>query len=214
MVDKYTYKFMWRVPYHKMGWDLGQDPFLVMEPGITAFFELGPGPRPFLNLGPGTSGTWGGLELSIAATCRAAPPGRCDLKFLTWTKNHITPATVRRGRWSNVQICPDRGQTFWKVQPGADLSKRLPHSTMSEWVWGFQLLLGSSCFECWLAFFNGWSRRPGQFSQIINPDFENKSGFARAMRWEESIRRSNFRLLPYRNCTMVSSGSTSKPSPP
>jgi hypothetical protein len=34
------------------------------------------------------------------------------------------------------------------------------------------------------------------------------------MRWEESIRRPNFRLLPYRNCTMVSSGSTSKPSPP
>jgi hypothetical protein len=46
---------MWHMSYYKMGWDLGADPFWVLGPRITVFFELGL--DPFLNLGPGTWGT-------------------------------------------------------------------------------------------------------------------------------------------------------------
>ena len=88
-------------------------------------------------------------ELSIAAMCSAALPGRCDLKFLLRIRNRIALANLTgllchrpaENGGALFKSVPAGDKTFSKVQPGANLSERPPHSTVSESV-------DSSC--CWI----------------------------------------------------------------
>jgi hypothetical protein len=88
-------------------------------------------------------------ELSIVATCSAALPDWSDLKFLLRIRNRIAPANLTgvlchrpaENGGAIFKYVPAGDKTFLKVQLGANLSERPPHSSVSESA-------DSSC--CWI----------------------------------------------------------------